>query len=152
MRFLLCAGVAALTACAGGGGGAPGSGDVPTMTSSAQAARSFMQAAADSNLTMMAGLWGTPDGPAASTGKPEGWEKRIAVMQAYLRGDSTRMVSDMPVTGDAGQRKAIVALYRMGCSKQIPIILARARSGGWLVVNVDLAAAGNPARPCEANP
>jgi hypothetical protein len=33
--------------------------------------------------------------------------------------------------------------------KQIPAIVTRARSGGWLVENIDISAAGNPARPCE---
>ena len=148
MQRSLCAGFALLIA--GCGGGAQGGGaSVTPVTSSAQAIRSFMQAAADSNLSRMAELWGTPDGPAAQTGRPEGWEKRIAVIQAYLKNDSTRLVSDMPVTGETNQRRALVNVWRMGCSRQVPAVLARTKAGGWVVTTVDLTAAGNPARPCE---
>jgi hypothetical protein len=112
--------------------------------------RTFMQAAADSNLARMAELWGTAAGSAAETGKPENWEKRLVVIQAYLRGDSTRLVSDVPVTGSDNQRRVIVALFRSGCVKQIPATVTRGKGGGWLVEEVDIQSAGNPARPCES--
>ena len=147
MRPMILAGLAALAAC--GGGTSIAGGPVEPAGSSSQALTRFMRAAADSNLTTMAELWGSADGPAARTGKPDGWEKRIIVMQAYLRGDSSRVVSDVPMTGSESQRRVIVALYRAGCVKQIPAVATRARSGGWLVENIDISAAGNPARPCE---
>ena len=144
---VILAGLAALTAC---GGSAAGGGAVaePVGTAS-QAMRAFFQAAADSNLTRMAQLWGTADGPASRTGKPDGWEKRLVVIQAYLRGDSTRVISDVPVTGSDTQRRVIVALWRYGCMRQIPATVTRGRDGGWLVEEVDIQSAGNPARPCE---
>ena len=147
MRPMILAGLAALAAC--GGGTSIAGGPVEPAGSSSQALTRFMRAAADSNLTAMAELWGSADGPAARTGKPDGWEKRIIVMQAYLRGDSIRVVADVPMTGSESQRRVIVALYRTGCVKQIPAVATRARSGGWLVENIDVSAAGNPARPCE---
>jgi hypothetical protein len=70
-------------------------------------------------------------------------------MQTYLRGDSSRVVTDVPVSGSDNQRRVIVALYRPGCVKQIPAIVTRTKSGSWLVENVDISTAGNPARPCE---
>ena len=148
MRFLVLGSVLALGAC-GGSAASKGSGPVAPMTSSYQVATAFMQAAADSNLTRMAQLWGTRDGSAAETGNLIGWEKRIMVMQVYLRGDSTKIVSDMPATGEDSRRKVMLALYRSGCVKQIPATLVRTKSGGWLVEGVDFATAGNPARPCE---
>jgi len=147
VRPMILAGLAALAAC--GGGTSIAGGPVEPAGSSSQALTSFMRAAADSNLARMAELWGSVDGPAARTGKPEGWEKRVIVMQSYLRGDSVRVVTDVPVSGSDNQRRVIVALYRPGCVKQIPAIVIRARSGGWLVENIDVSAAGNPARPCE---
>ena len=147
MRPMILAGLAALAAC--GGGTSIAGGPVEPAGSSSQALTRFMRAAADSNLTTMAELWGSADGPAARTGKPDGWEKRIIVMQAYLRGDSSRVVTDVPMTGNESQRRVIVALYRGGCVKQSPALATRARSGGWLVENIDISAAGNPARPCE---
>ncbi len=149
MRPLALAGFAALAAC--GGGAAGGTASVAPIGSSSLAMQTFMQAAADSNLARMAQLWGTAAGSAAETGKPDGWEKRLIVMQAYLRGDSTQLVSDVPVTGEENQRRVIVVLYRRGCVKQIPATVTRGKGGGWLVEHVDVLAAGNPARPCEGS-
>ena len=157
MRPVILAGLAAL-AC--GGGTAISGGAVEPATSASQAITTFMRAAADSNLvrmadgaagvtTSMAELWGSADGPAARTGQPPEWERRVIIMQTYLRGDSSRVVTDVPVSGSDSQRRVIVALYRTGCVKQIPAIVTRAKSGGWLVENVDISAAGTPARPCE---
>ncbi|HSE51764.1 MAG TPA: hypothetical protein VLB00_06225 [Gemmatimonadales bacterium] len=146
MRPVILAGLAAL-AC--GGGTSIAGGPVQPATSASQAMTTFMRAAADSNLARMAELWGSADGPAARTGQPPEWEKRVIIMQAYLRGDSSRVVTDVPVSGSDSQRRVIVALYRAGCVKQIPAVVTRAKSGGWLVENVDISAAGNPARPCE---
>ncbi len=148
--FAVLAGLSALAAC-GGGAASGGNAAVAPISSPSLAMRAFMQAAADSNLARMAQLWGTADGSAAETGKPPGWEKRLIVMQAYLRGDSTHLVSDVPVTGKENQRRVIVALYRTGCVKQIPATVTRGKAGGWLVEEVDVLAAGNPARPCEGS-
>ncbi len=147
--FAVVTGLAALAAC---GGGSTGSGmaDPAPVASASLAMRTFMQAAADSNLARMAQLWGTADGPASETGQPPGWEKRLVVIQAYLRGDSTRLVSDVPVTGSENQRRVIVALYRSGCVKQIPATVTRSKNRGWLVEVVNVQSAGNPARPCES--
>jgi len=143
--FAVFAGLTALAACGGATRGAA----VEPVASASLAMRAFMQAAADSNLARMAQLWGTADGSAAETGKPEGWEKRLIVIQAYLRGDSTRLVSDVPVTGSDNQRRVTVALYRYGCMRQIPATVIRGKGGGWLVEDVNVQSAGNPARPCE---
>jgi hypothetical protein len=117
-------------------------------TSSPQAVTAFMRAAADSNITRMAQLWGTSKGPVSQAPVPN-YEKRLAVLQAYLHGDSTHVVSDMPVQGDANHRQVIVALYRGTCVKQIPVTTVRIKEGTWIVEQVNVVAAGNPARPCE---
>lgn len=147
-RLAVLAGFSVLTAC-GGGSGSGGTAEVGPTGSPAQTFQSFMKAAADSNLARMAQLWGTDAGSAAETGKPDGWEKRLIVMQAYLRGDSTQIVSNVPVTGNDNQRRVIVALYRPGCIKQIPATMTRGKGGRWLVVEVDVQSAGNPRNPCE---
>ena len=125
--FAFVAGVAALVAC--GGGTATGAAATAPVGSASLAMQSFYKAAADSNLARMAQLWGTADGPAAQTGQPTGWEKRVIVMQAYLRGDSAILVSDVPVSGSDNQRRLIVALWRFGCVKQIPATVTRTKTG-----------------------
>jgi hypothetical protein len=106
-----------------------------------------MQAVADSNLAKMAGLWGTASGPASKTGQPQDWERRIAIMQAYLRNESFRLTSDVPET--ATRRALLVEIRRQTCTWNVPFVAIKSSDGSWLVNQVDLTAAGNPARPCE---
>lgn len=141
MRPTLVAVAALLAACGGAGGGS-----ARPEGSSSQAATAFMRAAADSNLSRMAELWGTSKGPVSRT-HPDNYEKRLVVMQAYLRGDSARVVSDVSVSGDDQRRSLSIALYRGTCVKQIPAVMVRAREG-WIVYSIDISAAGNPALPC----
>jgi hypothetical protein len=129
---------------AGCGGGTP---PVQPMPSAAAAVQGFMQAVADSNLTKMASLWGTARGPAAKTGQPPDYERRIAVMRAYLRNDSFRLTSEIP---EAADRRALqVEIRRQACTWSVPFVAIKTGEGSWLVNRVDLAAAGNPARPCD---
>lgn len=106
-----------------------------------------MQAVADSNLTQMASLWGTTGGPAGRTGQPSDYERRIAVMHAYLRNESHRIVSDAP---DGDTRHALqVEIRRQLCSWVVPFTAIRLGDGTWIVSQVDLTQAGNPSRPCD---
>jgi hypothetical protein len=106
-----------------------------------------MSAVADSNLAKMASLWGTANGPASKTRQPPDWQRRIAIMQAYLRNDSFRITSDRPDPDD-NRRAQQVEIKRRTCTWSVPFVSIKTRSGSWLVTQVDLAAAGNPARPC----
>lgn len=133
---------AALLLAACGGGTAP----VQPANSAAAAVQGFMQAVADSNLPKMAALWGTARGPASKTGQPPDYERRIAIMQAYLRNDSYRLTSDV---AEAADRRALqVEIKRQTCTWSVPFVTIKAGEGTWLVNQVDLTAAGNPARPC----
>jgi hypothetical protein len=105
-----------------------------------------MQAVADSNLPKMATLWGTSRGPASRTRQPTDYERRIAIMQAYLRNDSYRLTSDLPETDS--RRAVQVQIRRQACTWSVPFVAVRTGDGSWLVNQVDLTAAGNPARPC----
>jgi hypothetical protein len=130
-----------------------------------------MQAAADSNLTRMAQLWGTRAGPAAKTGQPSDYERRITIMQFYLSGSPYRIVpggaaeveppAGGAATGSAAKdkpagpgadatntRQIVVQLDRQGCAKYVPFVVIKAVDNTWLVNQVDLAAAGHPKRPC----
>jgi hypothetical protein len=129
-----------LVAC--GGGTAP----VQPANSAAEAVQGFMQAVADSNLAKMAGLWGSANGPASRTGQPPDWERRIAIMQAYLRSDGFRLTSDVP---ESTERRALrVEIRRETCTWSVPVVAIRTTKGSWLVNQVDITAAGNPARRC----
>jgi hypothetical protein len=131
-----------LAAC--GGASAP---QVEPAQSGSGAVRSFMQAVADSNLAKMALFWGTANGPASKTNQPPDWRRRVAIMRAYLRNDSFRIMSDVPEQNE-NRRAQQVEIRRKSCTWTVPFVTVKTRDGSWLVTQVDLAAAGNPARPC----
>jgi hypothetical protein len=133
-----------LAAC-GGGGSAPA---VKPATSANGAVQGFMQAVADTNLETMASLWGTVNGPASKTHQPPDWQRRVAIMHAYLRNQSFRITSDAPETSP-NRRALQVEIRRDACTWSVPFVAVKSRDGAWLVTQVDLAAAGNPARPCD---
>jgi hypothetical protein len=135
-----------LTAC--GGGSAGGAGPVRPANSASSAVTSFLQAVSDSNIDKMAMLWGTLAGPSARTKQPPDYERRVAVMQAYLRHDDSRIVTDAP---DAGPTKHLVQaeLRRAACTWTVPFVVIQLADSSWIVNSVDLTAAGNPARGCE---
>lgn len=107
-----------------------------------------MQAVADSNVAKMASLWGTANGPASRTNQPPDWQRRVIIMQAYLRNQSFRITSDVPEASE-NRRALQVEIQRETCTWAVPFVAIKDRQGSWLVTEVDLAAAGNPARPCN---
>jgi hypothetical protein len=136
-----CATAVLLTACGGR------TSTVQPAKSAAAAVQGFMQAVADSNVGKMAGLWGTTNGPAAKTGQPTDWERRVAIMQAYLKSDSYRLTSDV---GEGESRRALqVQIRRQTCTWNVPFLAVKTNDGSWVVNQVDLTQAGNPARPCD---
>ena len=147
MIVVLASGIV-LAACGGGGSSA---GSSTPVASAAEAAMGFLRAAADSNVTRMAELWGTSSGPASKTNQPTDYQRRIVVMQSFLWSDSSKVVGQAAVPGDDDRRTVTVAIWRGGCMKQFPLTMVRT-SGAWLVSNVDLALTGNPARPCDGEP
>jgi hypothetical protein len=133
-----------LAAC---GGGTSAQQPAQPVSSASGAVRGFMQAVADSNLDKMASLWGTAAGSAAKTNIPPDYRRRVAVMQAYLRNQSFRILSDQPQATE-NRRAVQVELKRETCTWSVPFVVIKTVDGTWLVTQVDLAAAGNPARPC----
>jgi hypothetical protein len=133
---------------AGCGGGSTAATNVAPTNSAKAAVESFLEAIADSNLTQMANFWGTAAGPAGRTRQPSDYERRIAIMQAYLRNESHRVVSDTPDPGGA-RHSVQVEIRRQLCSWLVPFTAIKLDDGSWIVSQVDLTAAGNPARGCQ---
>jgi hypothetical protein len=134
---------AVLLVSCGGGGPAP----TEPVSSAAGAVQGFMKAVADSNLAKMASLWGTASGPASRTNQPPDWQRRVAIMQAYLQNDSFRVTADEPGR-DANRRDLVVEIKRQTCTWSVPFVAVKSGQG-WLVTQVDIATAGNPARFCQ---
>jgi hypothetical protein len=132
-----------LAACSGGGAS-----QVQPANTAAAAVQNFMKAVADSNLTTMANLWGTARGPAGRTRQPADYERRVTVIQAYLIHDDYRILADAP-DGSEARRAMQVQIRRQACTWDVPFTVIQTTDGSWLVNQVDLAAAGNPAKPCD---
>jgi hypothetical protein len=132
-----------LAACSGGSAG-----QVQPANTAVAAVQNFMKAVADSNLTAMASLWGTARGPAGRTRQPPDYERRVAVMQTYLSHDDFRIVSDAP-DGSEARRAMQVQIRRQACTWDVPFTVIQMTDGNWIVNQVDLGSAGNPARACD---
>jgi len=140
-----CAAALCLAACSSGGSTANQVRPARTADATVQ---NFMKAVADSNLTTMADLWGTARGPASKTRQPPDYERRVAVMRAYLNHDDFRILSDN-ADGSDTRRAMQVQIRRQACTWDIPFTVIQMADGTWIINQVDLAAAGNPARPCD---
>lgn len=139
-----CAAVLLVAAC----GGAAATPEVHPANTAPGAVQAFMKAVADSNLAGMASLWGTAAGPAGRTKQPPDYERRIVVMQSYLAHDDFRIAGDAPEGSDS--RHALQVQIRRGaCTWTVPFATIRLADGTWIVNQIDLTQAGNPARPCD---
>ncbi len=109
----------------------------------------FMSAVEANNLAAMGQLWGTKRGPAIEKMDRTDLEKRLTVMQRYLTHDEYEVLAAETMGRiDDRTRAYRIRLTRAGCVHNVPFELVRV-GGGWLVSNIDLAQAGNPARACE---
>lgn len=128
-------------ACGGRGGSVPAPSD-PEIT-----VREFMNAVRANRLRTMGALWGTARGPAAGSMPAAELEQRLTVMRIYLEHERYELVPDSDAVGSGGRRVLRLRLFRKGCTSVVPFTLVRYRDG-WLISEIDLAAAGNPARIC----
>jgi hypothetical protein len=120
-----------------------------TVAAAAEATvQSFMQAVTDSNLAKMAELWGSAKGPAARTKEPRDYQRRVVIMQAYLRGSPHRILSNVQEGTDPDRRVIQVELQRDNCAKLVPFQMIRAGKQ-WLVNSIDLAILGSPGANCN---
>lgn len=147
---------ALLVVVLGCGGGAAGTAEPESRATTPEAAvRNFMQAVADSNITMMARFWGTSRGPASVTGQPADFRDRLVVTQAYLRQSPFKLLRTDPVPGQDDRRAVMVEFDRVDydgkkCVRGAPFTVLQAGSHGWIVVTLDLNLIGTPGRSCSA--
>ncbi|HEU5051126.1 MAG TPA: hypothetical protein VFU00_12420 [Gemmatimonadales bacterium] len=140
----------ALAACGGNVRASAAQTPNPEPAAAAEASvQQFMAAVADSNLAKMAELWGTAKGPAARTKQPDNYERRIVIMQAYLRNMPFRIMSNAQDGSNADRRVLQVELNRRDCPRLVPFILIRSERGEWLVNSIDLALLGSPGSTCD---
>lgn len=148
-RWLLAAALT-LAACGGNAASSVAQNRQPEPAADAEAAvQQFMEAVADSNLAKMAELWGTAKGSAARTREPADYERRIVIMQAYLRDRRHRLMSNTQEGADATRRVVQVEFRRGDCVKMVPFTVIRSEPGDWIVNSIDLALLGAPGGNCD---
>lgn len=120
---------------------------VAPQAGSEAAVQNFLRAVADSNLDKMAQHWGTSKGPAASTHQPSDYQRRLVIMQAYLRGAEYRIISNTDDGSSKDRRVLQVEMTRGGCNEIVPFTTTRAGKQ-WLVSAIALDELGSPGRRC----
>jgi hypothetical protein len=110
----------------------------------------FLAAVKARDLTGMGRLWGDKDGPLRGRLADSVLTKRLTIMQIYLAHDGYRILEGPnAVPGRADAVTFRVELQRAQCNQVQPLDLVHTRRGGWLVNDVHLETAGNPASACK---
>ncbi|HEX9690627.1 MAG TPA: hypothetical protein VGA22_00845 [Gemmatimonadales bacterium] len=132
------------------GGGRAGSG--PTPEDPAATVAAFLDAANVQDIRAMSNLWGTASGPALRTMNPEVARQRLVVIASFLKHDSFEIIDEPTLADERTRERTIRArLTRSGCQPVVPFFLVRF-GGGWIINNIDLAAAGSPTQVCSGRP
>lgn len=109
-----------------------------------------MGAVRANNLDGMAALWGSASrGPSTRFMNADQRRQRLSVIRVYLVHERYEVLGSNSGGGDARSQIARVRLTRQGCTPVVPMTLVP-WGGGWLVGDIDLAAAGNPRERCGA--
>ena len=110
----------------------------------------FLAAVKAKDQRRMGELWGTERGPAVASMNSEVLRQRLTVIQKYLDHSGYRIIEGpLPVMGRDDLRTYRVELQRNNCNQVLPIDVVRTNSGGWLVYDVHLEAAGSPVGRCQ---
>lgn len=115
---------------------------------------SFLTAVRAEDLDAMADLWGSSDGPARENMDREELEQRLTIVKIYLSHEEYTIVPgarDPTIELRPGERLVMVRLTRKGCTPTVPFTLTPYRNA-WLIRDIKLQAAGNPARTCAVTP
>ncbi len=107
-----------------------------------------MNAVRSNSIVALRELWGTDRGPAVEYMNHVEVDQRLTVIRTYLEHESFEFGQRNIVDPSNSQQRIVdVKLKRKGCEPVVPFTVVR-WGNGWLVKQMDLAAAGNPARPC----
>jgi len=108
----------------------------------------FLAAVKANDLEAMGNLWGSSRGPANNWMAADTREKALTVIRATLAFEGYAVDPAGTRLGDSSRERIVrVQLRRNNCQPTVPFTALRV-GDGWLVSDIDLAAAGNPRRPC----
>jgi hypothetical protein len=114
---------------------------VPLPATPAETVEAFLAAVNASNLDRMAGLFGDERGPSnvARRNSDAVRTQQMTIFQHLLRGESHELVSTDFASPD--KPKLSVAITQGTRHFTVPFTTIRARQGGWLIWQIDLAPA-----------
>ena len=96
-----------------------------------EALQSFLAAAKAQDLQAMSLVWGTKEGPAASTMERATLEQREVILTCYLKHDSYRITSDSPAAAD--ERVMAVEMTFKGLTRSSNFYVTPGPSSRWYV-------------------
>jgi hypothetical protein len=135
---------ALLPACGGGVGSSgpvvPGTAPAPA-AAPADAVERFMRLIAARDYLAMGHLFGTVEGPITSRDPQQQVERRMYAIARILENERfvIRPGEGIPGRGPEVTQVA-VQITQQGRTKEVPFVVVRSASGGWLVEQVDLQA------------
>jgi hypothetical protein len=142
----------------GCGGSSPG-GVAPSDVASTpeMAVRNFLQAVADSNISLMGRYWGTARGPASQTRQPPDYLQRLGITQAFLRQSPYRILRSDPEPNQPNRQTVQVEFTRTDldgkrCTRIAKMGVTKAGDAGWIISDINLTEVGTPGRACLAPP
>jgi hypothetical protein len=118
--------------------GAPFASGSGGATNPRAAVAGFLAAARNEDLQAMAGMWGTPAGPARNTIPREELEKRELIMMCFLRHDRYSLVTDAGSTN--GTRRIEVELEQGMLIRTSAFTVVPGNDGRWYVQSFDMEA------------
>lgn len=121
----------------------------------------FMEAVKANDVTRMGNLWGSQKGPASTYMDGNRLKRLLQTIHIYWDHKGYRVIEGpMPAQPLNPTFKDVPSMDRLrdfrvelqranGCDVVVPITLVRTDQGSWLVYDVHLESAGNPAAGCQ---
>ena len=133
-----------LVACGGGAGSSgpvvPGVAPAPA-GAPADAVERFMRLLAAKDYLAMGHLFGTAEGPITSRDPQQQVERRMFAIANILANDRFVIRGGQGIPGRGPEvTQLTVQITQQGQAKDVPFVVVRTASGGWLVEQVDLQA------------
>ena len=114
-------------------------------TSAAGAITAFLEAARAPEVSAMARLFGTTNGPITEREGSAEVEKRMRALACYLSHDSARLVEDLPGVGSG--RAVTVELRQRELTRRARFTTVPGPRGRWFVESFDINALSDFCRP-----
>jgi hypothetical protein len=133
----------AIAACGGGattGGSGPRAAPAPA-SSPAEVVERFMRLLAAKDYLGMGQLFGTVEGPITGRDPQQQVERRMYAIASILANERFVIRPGQAIPGRGPEVTQIgVQITQQGATKEVPFVVVRSGSGGWLVEQVDLQA------------